>query len=312
MPTVRLPKVRDVPFLHADRRHTDVPVTESRPSRFVRSFNEPDELIELETVRSAQVTIGGLTVSYDTQQPGWRWSTHVKPVVGTEWCEVRHVGMMLSGRQHILLRDGTEFTLEPLDVMDLPAGHDAWVIGDEPCVTVGWTGARGWLAPLESLNDRVLATVLFVDTVDSTVLASRIGDRAWGDLFASYIARAEDILPRYRGRLIKTTGDGLLATFDGAARALRCAIALRDAAADLDLSVRAAVHTGEIELADDDIRGVAIHEASRMMGLAAGGEVLVSATTVALVGEADVSFQDRGEHELRGLPGRRHLYALGG
>lgn len=287
-------------------------MSETRPSRFVRSFNEPDELIELETVRSAQVTIGGLTVSYDTQQPGWRWSTHVKPVVGTEWCEVRHVGMMLSGRQRILLRDGSEFMLEPLDVMDLPAGHDAWVVGDEPVVTLAWTGARDWLAPLASLNERVLATVVIVDVVDSTGLATRIGDRAWGDLFASYVARAADLLPRYRGRLIKTTGDGLLATFDGAARALRCAVALRDVAADLDLQVRAAVHTGEVEFTENDIRGVSIHEASRMMSLAAGGEVLVSATTVALAGDAGVPIEDRGEHELRGLPGSHRLYAIAG
>lgn len=287
-------------------------MSETRPGRYVRSFAEPDELIELETVRSAQVTIGGLTVAYDTQQPGWRWSTHVKPLVGTEWCEVRHVGVMLSGRQGVLLRDGTEFTLGPLDVMDLPAGHDAWVIGDEPVVTIGWTGARGWLAPLESLNERVLATVLFVDTVDSTGIATRIGDRAWGDLFATYVSRAGDILPRFRGRLVKTTGDGLLATFDGAARALRCAVALRDAASDLDLGVRSAVHTGEVELSEEDIRGVAVHEASRMLGIAGASEILVSATTVALAGDAGVALEDRGDHELRGLPGARRLYAVTG
>lgn len=285
-------------------------MSEDRPSRYVRSFSEPDELIELDTVRSAQVTIGGLTVAHDTQQPGWRWSTHVKPLVGTEWCEVRHVGVMLSGHQGILLRDGTEFALGPMDVMDLPPGHDAWVIGDEPVVTIGWTGARGWLAPLESLNERVLATVLFVDAVDSTGIATRIGDRAWGDLFATYASRAGDILPRYRGRLVKTTGDGFLATFDGAARALRCAVALRAAAADLDLEMRSAVHTGEVEMADDDVHGVAIHEASRMLGLAAGAEILVSATTVALAADAGVPLEDRGDHELRGLPGTRRLYAV--
>lgn len=287
-------------------------MSEPRPTRFVRSFSEPDELIELETVSSAQVTIGGLTVAYDTQQPGWRWSTHVKPLVGTEWCEVRHVGVVVSGRQGVRLRDGTEFVLEPLDVMDLPAGHDAWVIGDEPCVTIGWTGARGWLAPLESLSERVLATVLLTDVIDSTGIATRIGDRAWGDLFATYVARAEDILPRYRGRLVKTTGDGLLATFDGAARAIRCAIALRDVAGALDLAARAAVHTGEVEIADEDIRGVAVHEASRMLGLATGPDIILSATTVDLARDAGVVIEDRGEHELRGLPGRRRFYAVGG
>jgi class 3 adenylate cyclase len=285
-------------------------VDDTRPPRYVRSFSDPDELIELETVRSAQVTIGGLTVAYDTQLPGWRWSTHVKPLVNTEWCEIRHIGFMLSGRQHVLLRDGTEFTLEPLDVMDLPAGHDAWVVGDEPVVTIGWTGARGWLAPLESLNERVLATVLFIDTVDSTAMAARIGDRAWGDLFASYVSRAGDILPRFRGRLVKTTGDGLLATFDGAARAVRCAMVLQSAARSLDLPVRAAVHTGEIELAEDDVRGVAVHEASRILGLAGDGEILISATTRGLTRDSGLDVEDRGEHELRGLPGARRIFAV--
>ena len=278
--------------------------------RYVRSFSSPDQLIEIKTLRSEMITKGGLTVSHDVQQPGWRWSTHVRPLVGTEWCEVHHVGVITKGRLSIVLRDGTEFEAGAISLIDVPAGHDAWVVGDEAAETIAWTGARGFLAPLESLSERVLATIVFTDIVDSTTMAIRLGDRTWGDLLAAYEGQARDVLARFHGRVVKMTGDGMLATFDGAARALRCAIALRDAAAGLDVAVRVAVHTGEMELAGDDIRGVAIHEASRMLSIASPGEILVSATTAGLAADGRISFEDRGEHELRGIPGPRRLFAL--
>jgi hypothetical protein len=158
--------------------------------RYVRSFSDPDDLIEIDTVRSEMITVGGLTVSHDIQQPGWRWSTHIRPVVGTEWCQVRHIGVVLRGRIGYLLEDGTEFEAGPLDLMDIPAGHDAWVIGDEELETIAWAGARGWLAPLESLSERILATVLFTDIVDSTGAAQRLGDRAWAESLANFEGRS--------------------------------------------------------------------------------------------------------------------------
>jgi class 3 adenylate cyclase len=276
----------------------------------VRSFSSPDELIDLGVVRAALVTVGGLTVSHDVHQPGWRWSTHIKPVVGTESCQVRHVGVILKGRMHVVLDDGQEFEAGPLDLFDIPAGHDAWAVGDEPLETVAWTGAKTWLAPLESLTERILVTLLFTDVVDSTSTAQRLGDRAWSDVVAGHEARIRDILGHYRGREIKMTGDGVLAVFDGPARAIRCATALRSAATDFHLAIRAAVHTGEVELVEKDLRGVAVHEASRMLGLAGPGEVLVSATTATLARDAGLMFEDRGEHELRGLDGTRRLFAV--
>ena len=208
-----------------------------RPDRHVRSLDEPDELVELETVSSAQVAIAGITVSRDTQHPGWRWSVHVRPLVGTEWCEVRHVGYMVSGSQGVLLRDGTEFVLRPGDVMDLPPGHDAWVIGDEPVVTIGWTGVKTWLGHLDSMSQRYLATIVFTDIVDSTSRAISMGDRAWSDQIATLESQTQDLIGQHRGRLVKFTGDGALASFDGAARAVRCAVALRTAAFDLDMPI---------------------------------------------------------------------------
>ncbi|HEU0235625.1 MAG TPA: adenylate/guanylate cyclase domain-containing protein [Candidatus Limnocylindrales bacterium] len=278
--------------------------------RYVRSFSSPDEVIEIETVRSEMITKGGLTVSHDLQQPGWRWSTHIRPLIGTEWCEVHHVGVLIRGRMSFILRDGTAFDAEPISLLDIPPGHDAWVVGDEPAETIAWTGARGFLAPLESLADRVITTIVFTDIVDSTAAAVRLGDRTWGDLLAAFEGQAADIVARFRGRVVKTTGDGTLATFDGAARALRCALALRDAATGLEVTIRLAVHTGEVEPAGDDIRGLAIHEASRMLSIAGPGEILVSATTATLAGDDRLGLEDRGEHELRGLPGPRRLFAL--
>jgi class 3 adenylate cyclase len=277
--------------------------------RYIRSFAAPDEVIELETVRSEMITQGGMTISHDVHQPGWRWSTDVGPLVGTEWCQLRHIGIVLRGRIRYRLEDGTEFEAGPLEIMDIPSGHDAWIVGDEELETIAWAGAKGWLSPLESWSERVLATVLFSDVVDSTDRARQLGHR-WGDLLSTLEMRTREVLARFRGREIKMTGDGVLATFDGTARAIRCAVALRETAADLGLQLRLALHTGEIELAGDDIRGLAVHEASRMLSLAAPDEILVSSTVVGLAGEAGVTFDDRGEHQLRGITGPRRLFAV--
>jgi class 3 adenylate cyclase len=220
------------------------------------------------------------------------------------------VGVILRGQVHFRLPDGTEFEAGPMSLVDIPSGHDAWVEGDEPLEMITWTGARGFLAPLESFHERILATLVFTDIVDSTGTALRLGDRVWGDLVASHEARTREILARFRGALVKLTGDGVLATFDGAARALRCAAALREAAADLDITLRLAVHTGEVEVAGDDIRGVAVHEASRILALAGADEILVSAATASLAEGSGVRLEDRGEFDLRGIPGTRRLYAV--
>jgi class 3 adenylate cyclase len=277
---------------------------------YVRSFSNPDELIEIDTVRSEVISKAGLNVSRDTHRPGWRWSVHVRPLAGTAWCQVHHIGVVIDGRLGFLLQDGTEFEAGPGDLIDVPRDHDAWVIGDEPAVMVSWTGAKGWLGTLESLSDRILATVVFTDIVDSTGTALRLGDQAWGDTLATHEARTRDLLVRFRGREIKMTGDGVLAMFDGAGRALRCAAELRGASEDLGLRVRVAVHTGEVELAGTDLRGIAIHEAARMLGLAGPGEILVSAVTAGLASDAGLRLVDRGEHELRGITGSRRLYAI--
>ena len=285
-------------------------MAESVKGRYVRSFSTPDELIELGPVRSEIVVFGGLTVSHDTHQPGWRWSTHVKPAVKTESCQIRHIGLVLRGRLHVVLDDGIEYEAGPLDLMDIPPGHDAWVVGDVPAEMIAWGGGKTWLAPLSTLGERILATLLLTDIVDSTGTARKVGDRSWSDLLGEHQFRTRDIVAEYRGRVIDFAGDGVLAMFDGAARAIRCAVALHHAAEDLGLTIRSAVHTGEVETAEQSIHGVVIHEASRILALANPDEILISATTASLARDIGVALEDRGEHELRGLPGLHRLYAF--
>jgi class 3 adenylate cyclase len=157
---------------------------------------------------------------------------------------------------------------------------------------------------------RVLATVLFTDIVRSTDRAAEVGDRAWHDLLDGHNATVREWLARFRGREIKTLGDGFVATFDGPARAINCAREIVAGVDRLGLSVRCGLHTGECELLDGDIGGIAVHIGARVCSLAQGGEVLVSSTVKDLVVGSQLAFEDRGVHELRGVPGEWRLYAL--
>jgi class 3 adenylate cyclase/dienelactone hydrolase len=167
------------------------------------------------------------------------------------------------------------------------------------------TGARRAVEP-----DRVLATVLFTDLVGSTARAAELGDRRWKTLLVAQERVVRRELERYRGREIDTAGDGFLATFDGPARAIRCALAVVAAVRELDLELRAGVHTGEVELEGDHLSGIAVHTGARVAALASPGEVLVSSTVRDLVAGSGLEFEDRGEHELKGVPGPRRLFAV--
>ncbi len=276
----------------------------------VKHLDAPDETIDFPGVHVEQVDLGDITVGRVTLEPGWRWVTHVKPHVGGDLCEARHVGVVLTGRFGVVMRDGTTLEFEPGDAFEIPPGHDGYTIGDEACTQIEWTGLRAFAGfRLAGTYSRTLTTLLFTDLVDSTVIAQRLGDVAWRDLLSEHyeIVRAE--LERHHGREVATTGDGMLATFDGPAGALRCAAAIRRRAHGQDLRVRASVHVGEVELVGTDVRGVAVHEAARILSAAAGDEILVSATTRALAGSAGLTFAARGTRELKGLPGEWELFA---
>lgn len=158
--------------------------------------------------------------------------------------------------------------------------------------------------------DTAISTILVTDIVGSTQTMAGVGQERWRDLLDRHDAAVRRQLERFGGREIKTTGDGFLATFDGPARAVACAQAIGDAAGQLGLGVRAGVHTGEVELRGDDIAGMAVHIAARVAALAGPGEVLVSRTVIDLIVGSGIEFADRGEHELKGVPGSWHLYAL--
>ena len=157
--------------------------------------------------------------------------------------------------------------------------------------------------------ERVLATVLFTDIVDSTRSAAAMGDQRWRRVLDDHDQLAQQVIDRHRGSLIKSTGDGILATFDGPGRAVRCALALGSATRQIGLPVRAGLHTGEIEVRGKDIGGIAVHAAARVMGHCGSDEVLVSRVVTDLVAGAGLKFADRGSHELKGLPGRWDLFA---
>jgi class 3 adenylate cyclase len=160
--------------------------------------------------------------------------------------------------------------------------------------------------------DRVLATVLFTDIVGSTEHATRLGDRQWRSLLDDHDALVHRQLERFSGRLVKTTGDGLLATFDGPARAIRCGSAIRDGLQRLGIDIRVGIHTGEVELRGDDVGGVAVHIAARVQALGQPGEILVSRTVTDLVAGSGIEFEDLGEHELKGVPGTWRLFEVVG
>ena len=186
---------------------------------------------------------------------------------------------------------------------DPPSMGDVDAIADE--VEKFLTGARHGPDP-----DRVLATVLFTDIVDSTSRAADMGDSRWKELVAAHDDLARGAIEDHRGRYVKHTGDGLIATFDGPARAVRCAGAIRHAVDPLGIQLRAGVHTGEIELVGDDVRGIAIHIGARVMSIAQPSQIFVSSTVKDLVAGSGLTFEDAGEHELKGVPDRWRLYRV--
>jgi class 3 adenylate cyclase len=158
--------------------------------------------------------------------------------------------------------------------------------------------------------DRILATILVTDIVGSTALAAELGDRRWRDLVGRHNALVRRQLERFRGHEIDTAGDGFLASFDGPARGMRCALAIAESVTALGLSVRAGLHTGECEVVDGKLAGIAVHIAARISALAEPGEVLVSSTVKDLVAGSGATFADRGAPALKGVPGEWSLFAV--
>jgi len=193
--------------------------------------------------------------------------------------------------------------------VELPGEDHLFFVGDTETmlgeIEEFLTGVR----PLPE-SDRVLATVLFTDIVTSTERAAQVGDRRWKDLLDQHDTLIRPELERHRGRLVKNTGDGILATFDGPARAIRCAQAIATSVKSLGIEVRAGLHTGEVELRGEDVTGLGVNIDARVMDAAGPGEVIVSSTVKDLVTGSGLRFADRGIHDLRGVPGEWRLFAV--
>lgn len=208
-----------------------------------RNLDDPEERIVLPGIIEELVDIGGLTVGRSVQQPGWRWSKDLRPLVGGTWCQAHHIGIVVSGRYAVDMEDGTTVEFDPSDVYNIPPGHDGYTLGDEPCVLIEWSGLRALAGSRAGVRGRMLATLLFTDLVDSTGTAVRLGDAVWREALAGHYAAARSQLERFGGREVKTTGDGLLAIFEAPAAALRCAAGIRSNTGHAGLHIRAGVQS---------------------------------------------------------------------
>jgi class 3 adenylate cyclase len=282
------------------------------PRLQAKSFAAPDDDRTFPKVHVKTVNLDEATVGYCSFEAGWHWARDLSPLVGTASCQLRHLGYTVSGRLHVVMDDGQDLDIEPDSVFEIPPGHDKWVVGDEPWVTVEW-GASGRAMQAAMGDDagaRIVATVMFTDIVGSTARLAEVGDSAWKELLVAHNARLRAELNVHRGREVKTTGDGFLAVFDSPTRAARCAIAMIRSASANGLPIRIGLHTGEVELIDGDIRGIAVHAAARVLSVAGADEALVSSTTAALLEGSGVELEEAGAHELKGLSGLRQVYRL--
>jgi class 3 adenylate cyclase len=281
------------------------------PRLQAKSFATPDEHRELADVGFDTVGLDDTTVGRCRFPPGWKWSTGFGPILGLTSCPIRHVGYSISGTIRVEMDDGQALDISPGSAFIIPPGHDKWVVGDEPWETIEWGGSgRAVAEALQDTRTRSLATVLFTDIVESTATINRVGDAAWRDLLAGHQARLRMPLNAFLGREVKTTGDGLLALFDSPTRAVRCAAEMVRVTRGTDVHERIAIHTGEVETVGDDVRGIAVHVASRLLPLAGANEVLVSSTTRDLVEGSGLALEDAGTFELKGLSGPRQVFRL--
>lgn len=275
-----------------------------------KSFSSPDQVREFSLGRVDIVNLDETTIGRIVSEPGWRWSRDVAPIVHTTSCLNRHVGYAIAGHLHVEMDDGTELDIVAGDGYEIPPGHDAWVIGETTFDTVEFASSRSYGVAPESEDERTLATIMFTDIVDSTLTIERLGDVAWRQVLLDHNERSRAALDRFRGREVVTTGDGFLALFDRPGRAVRCAAAMTESVRPLGIEIRSGLHTGEIAIAGGNAHGLAVHAAARIAALAGPGDVFVSSTTRDLLDGSGLRFEDRGQHALKGLQGKRQVYAL--
>jgi class 3 adenylate cyclase len=259
---------------------------------------------------TSQVRIAQTVVSRHVLQPGWSWEEHARPWVGTPSCELYHRGVVLSGRMGIRTDDGEELVVGPNQVFDLPPGHVTWVEGEDELVMVDWAGGAGF-DPQSGDEARAMATILFTDIVDSTARASGAGDASWKRTAAMHDDIVRSVLPEFGGREIETAGDSFLVVFNNVESAIRCGLALVRALAAIQLPIRVGIHSGEVVMGPDQVRGLAVHAAARILDEAGADEVLVSGTTRDLAeGTVGLTFESRGRFRPKGLDREHELFTV--
>ena len=275
----------------------------------VRDLGEPEAVVSYPLGTSNQVRLAQTVITRHVLQPGWSWEEHARPLVGTASCGLYHRGVVLSGRMGVRTDEGEQLVIGPNQVFDLPPGHVTWVEGDEELVMVDWAGGAGFeTRPGEQA--RVLATILFTDIVDSTALARDAGDASWKRTVAMHDDVVRSVLAGFGGREVETAGDSFLVVFDSAEGAIRCGLAIVRALDAIRLPIRVGIHSGEVVVSDDQVRGLAVHTAARILDQAGSGEVLVSGTTRDLAeGATGLTFESRGRYRLKGLEREYELFA---
>ena len=275
-----------------------------------RRFTDSEEIRQFPNGEVRVVTLDDMVFGELLLQPGWKWSEHVRPIAGTDQCQHRHIGYVIRGQLHVTMHDGSTMDFVAGDTYEIPPGHDAWVVGDETYHGVEFAGARTFARTPFEAGEGVIATILFTDIVGSTARLAEVGDTRWHAMLVEHNAIMRREIERHRGRELKTTGDGFLAAFDSALRAVRCAQAMVAGVPSVGLEIRAGCHTGEVQISQGDIYGVAVHAAARVLSLAGSSEVLVSWTTRDLLAGSSIQVESRGHHALKGLEGEREVFRV--
>jgi class 3 adenylate cyclase len=277
-----------------------------------KNLNAPDQTRALGHGSGGYVEVAGLAVGQATLEPGWRWSTDVKPLARSDSCQIHHFQLILQGQMGIRMDAGDEYEFGPGEVIDLPPGHDAWVVGSEPLVLVDMSGNSAEFS-LPVSPQRAVVTMLMTDIVDSTKIAAEIGDAAWRQRLSNHNRLIRRQLERFGGREVDTTGDGFLAAFTSAEAGLRAALAAQDTVVAAGVQIRAGVHTGEVDvLAGGNLRGIAVHEAARIMAAAPAGLVYTSAVSRALALSSGLGIESVGPHALKGILEPVELFVVTG
>jgi class 3 adenylate cyclase len=276
----------------------------------VHDLRRPEAVVSYPLGETHQVRLAGTVISRIVLQPGWNWLEHAQATAGTKSCELYHRGVVVAGRLGVRTDAGEEHVIGPDHVFDIAPRHVTWVEGDDELVMLDWAGGAGFgVQPGTGLQ--VMKTMLFTDVVDSTGQAQRRGDVAWRRTLNMHDDVVRSVLMTFGGEEMGTAGDSFLVLFDSAERAIRCALALVGALAAIGISIRAGIHSGEVILADEQVRGVAVHIAARIVAEAAPGEVLVSTVTRELAqGGQALAFEARGRHRLKGVEREHELFAV--